>query len=185
MKRSQTLTGVERFFGDDDVIVSKTDLKGRVTYANRTFLHIAGYNEADILGQPHSLIRHPAMPRCVFKLAWETIEAGNEIFAYVINRSKNGDHYWVYAHVTPSYDAAGNMIGYHSNRRVPDRKVIEDPIIPLYRALCEEEARHVNGKQQLAAGYKMLTDTIAATGIAYDEFVASLGQSDFRSQGPA
>ena len=174
MSKSRSLTGVERFFDEDDVIVSKTDMKGRITYANRTFLQVAGYTEAEILGQPHSIIRHPDMPRAVFKFLWDTIEAGQEIFAYVINRAKNGDHYWVYAHVTPSYDNSGRMIGYHSNRRVPDRHVLENSVIPLYRALCDEEARHVNGKEQLAAGYRMLVDTIAGTGLPYDEFVASL-----------
>lgn len=174
MAHKLSLTGVERFFGDDDVIVSKTDPKGRITYANRTFLEVAGYREAEILGQPHSIIRHPDMPRCVFKFLWDTIAAGEEIFAYVINRAKNGDHYWVYAHVTPSFDARKAIIGYHSNRRVPNRHVLDTHIVPLYRALCEEEARHKNGKAQLAAGYTMLCETIAATGMAYDEFVASL-----------
>ena len=98
------LTGVERFFDKDEIIVSKTDLKGRMTYCNDVFLRIAGYTEQELLGQPHSIIRHPDMPRCVFKLLWDTIGAGKEIFAYVINRAKNGDHYWVLAHVTPSRD---------------------------------------------------------------------------------
>ncbi|MDJ0930975.1 PAS domain-containing protein [Breoghania sp.] len=174
MTKSLSLMGVERFFDENDVIVSKTDLKGRITYANRTFLNVAGYRESELLGQPHGIIRHLQMPRAILKFLWDTIEAGQEIFGYVVNRAKNGDHYWVFAHVTPSYDLFGKMIGYRSNRRVPDRHVLEDPIIPLYRALCEEEARHVNGKEQLAAGYKMLVDTIAGTGLDYDEFIASL-----------
>jgi len=101
------LTGVERFFDADEVIVSKTDLKGRITYANRVFQRVAGYGEAELMGAPHSIVRHPAMPRCVFKLLWDTLEAKQEIFAYVINRARNGDHYWVFAHVTPSFDAGG------------------------------------------------------------------------------
>ena len=76
-----TPTGVERFFPEDEVIVSKTDVKGRITYANETFLNIAGYTEEEVLGQPHSMIRHPDMPRCVFKLLWDTIKARSEIFA--------------------------------------------------------------------------------------------------------
>ena len=102
-----TPTGVERFFPEDEVIVSKTDFKGRITYANETFLNIAGFTEDEILGQPHSIIRHPDMPRCVFKLLWDTIKARSEIFAYVLNMAKNGDHYWVFAHVTPTFDASG------------------------------------------------------------------------------
>ena len=83
-----SLTGVERHFDEHEIIVSKTDLKGRITYANDTFLRVAGYRERDILGQPHSIIRHPDMPRCVFALLWQTIEAGREIFAYVINANE-------------------------------------------------------------------------------------------------
>ena len=110
MSKPVFLTGIERKFADDDIIVSKTDLKGRITYANQIFLEIAGYTEKEVLGQPHSMIRHPGMPRCVFKLLWQTIEAGHEIFAYVVNRAKNGDHYWVYAHVTPSFDSTGKIV---------------------------------------------------------------------------
>ena len=135
MKEKLALTGVERFFDVDDIIVSKTDLKGRITYANDVFLEIAGYTEQEVLGQPHSMIRHPDMPRCIFKLLWDTIQGGQEIFAYVINRCKNGDHYWVYAHVTPSKGVGGEIVGYHSNRRVPERSIVEKTIIPLYQEL--------------------------------------------------
>ncbi len=97
-------TGIERTFKEDEIIVSKTDLKGIITYANRTFLDVALYREDEVLGMPHSIIRHPDMPRCVFKLLWDTIEEGNEIIAYVKNMAKNGDFYWVFAHVTPTFN---------------------------------------------------------------------------------
>src|SRR5208282_4348758 len=109
-------TGIERFFEEEEIIVSKTDLKGLITYANRVFVQISGYSEEELLGQPHSIIRHPSMPGSVFRLLWETIASGQEIFAYVNNMSKNGDHYWVFAHVTPTFGAAGEIVGYHSNR---------------------------------------------------------------------
>jgi PAS domain S-box-containing protein len=76
-------SGRETFFPASDVIVSKTDLKGRITYANGLFCRMAGYRETELLGQPHSIIRHPDMPRSVFKLLWDTIEARSEIFAFV------------------------------------------------------------------------------------------------------
>lgn len=177
MAKSVLLTGHEQTFARDDVIVSKTDLKGRITYANKVFLDIAGYSEKEVIGQPHSLIRHPDMPRCIFKLLWETLEAGNEIFAYVINRCKNGDHYWVYAHVTPSFDANGKIIGYHSNRRVPDRAILEQHIIPLYQTLLQEEKRHQSRKDGMAAADQMVVDLLAGQGVAYDEFIATLGQA--------
>ena len=75
-------------------------------------------------GQAHNIIRHPDMPRCVFDLLWKTIAGGEEIFAYVKNMAKNGDHYWVFAHVTPTFDAGGRIMGYHSNRRVPERGAV-------------------------------------------------------------
>jgi len=124
MNTPVTLTNVEQFFEENEIIVSKTDLKGRLTYCNDVFLRIAGYEEKECLGKPHNMIRHPDMPRAVFDLLWETLHDGREIFAYVVNRCKNGDHYWVLAHVTPSIDGSGNINGYHSNRRVPDRKVL-------------------------------------------------------------
>jgi len=174
MARDQSVTGVEVYFDDDDIIVSKTDLKGNLMYCNDVFLAIAGYTENECLGQPHSMIRHPDMPRCIFKLLWDTIQEGREIFAYVMNRTKTGDHYWVLAHVTPSRDASGSIIGYHSNRRVPDRDVLENTIIPLYKNLLEEEKRHSNGKEALAASFAMVVDLLKQKGMEYDEFVATL-----------
>ena len=169
------LTGVERTFDDNELIVSKTDLKGRVTYANPTFLHVAGFRESEILNEPHSIVRHPDMPRSVFNILWTTIEAGTEIFAYVINRAKNGDHYWVYAHVTPSYNASGELIGYHSTRRVPDRSLVDAHIVPLYRSIKEKEESFANRKEGMAAGVAMIHDFLSAKGVGYDEFVATLG----------
>ena len=166
-------TNTELFFDSDDIIVSKTDLKGRITYANKVFCQVAGYSEAELIGQPHSIIRHPDMPRCVFKLLWDTIESKREIFAYVVNRARNGDHYWVFAHVTPTFDAQHAIIGYHSNRRVPKRSAIAQ-IEPIYAALSAEEARHMDRKLGLERSHQILLDTLAKKGVAYDEFVFSL-----------
>jgi PAS domain S-box-containing protein len=167
-------TNVEAFFDADDIIVSKTDLKGRITYANKVFCDIAGYSEAELVGQPHSIIRHPDMPRAVFKLLWDTILDGREIFAYVKNLAKNGSFYWVHAHVTPTFDANRAIIGFHSNRRVPERRVLTDAIIPLYTQVLRAEKAQVNGKDALAAGTKALTDFVASKKVAYDELVFSL-----------
>jgi PAS domain S-box-containing protein len=174
MANHVTPTGRETFFPASEMIVSKTDLKGRLTYANNLFCRIAGYREAELIGQPHSIIRHPDMPRSVFRLLWNTIEDRREIFAFVKNLARNGDHYWVFAHVTPSYNAGGETIGYHSNRRVPDREVIETVIIPLYADVLEIERSQVNGKDALAAGYKALTDFVASKKVAYEELIFSL-----------
>jgi len=180
MARDNFTTATEVFFDENDIIVSKTDLKGLLTYTNKVFLDIAGYAEKDVIGQQHSIIRHPDMPRCIFKLLWDTLQKGEEIFAYVVNRCKNGDHYWVYAHVTPSKDSSGQIIGYHSNRRVPDRKVITEAIIPLYKNLKSEEQKPQNRKQGLEDSQSMVSAFLAEKNMAYDEFVMTLGQDQRR-----
>lgn len=173
MSRQIHLTGHEQTFGEDEIIVSKTDVKGKITYANEVFLRVAGYTEDEVLGKPHNIIRHPDMPRCVFKLLWDTIEAGKEIFAYVINRCKNGDHYWVFAHVTPTFDDHGNIVGYHSNRRVPDRTVLST-IKGLYKTLLEEEQKHKNPKDQMAASFPIVLDFLKSKDMSYEELIFSL-----------
>lgn len=174
MPRENHVTGVERFFGDDDLIVSKTDLKGIITYANRTFLDISGYVEGEVLGRPHNLIRHPNMPRCIFQMLWQTLEAGREVFAYVMNRCKSGDHYWVFAHVTPSFDARQQVVGYHSNRRAPERAVVEGAIIPLYRRLLEVERQAPDSRTGLQASAGMLRAMLEEKGVSYDQFIFAL-----------
>lgn len=173
MVQAVALTGNERFFAEDEIIVSKTDTAGRITYANDVFLRMAGFTEEELLGQPHSIIRHPDMPRCVFKLLWDTIENGDEIFAFVINRAKNGDHYWVLAHVTPTFDTEGATVGYHSSRRVPNRDGVEK-ISGIYAQLLAEEARHRDSKEGMQASFKMMVDLLDQHGIRYDQFVFAL-----------
>lgn len=174
MAREMTLTGVERTFDDDEIIVSKTDATGRLIYANDVFLRLAGMTEAETIGQPHSVIRHPDMPRAVFKLLWDTISTGKELFAYVVNRSKNGDHYWVLAHVTPSFDANGQIVGYHSNRRTADPRVLEEVIKPLYKKLLDIENSHANRKDGMNEAFNTLLDILKEKGVGYDEFIFSL-----------
>jgi len=166
-------SGMESLLGEENIIVSKTDLQGRITYANRTFLEISGYTEAELLGAPHNLIRHPEMPRCVFKYLWDTIRAGNEVFAYVVNLAKNGNHYWVLAHVTPSFDKNGEISGYHSNRRAPNREVLPK-VQELYRELLSTEQRHSNPKDGMNASLQQLLDILGSSNLTYDQFVWSL-----------
>jgi len=167
------LTGVERTFGTNEIIVSKTDAKGRIIYANEVFLRMAGFTEPEILGQPHSIIRHPDMPRCVFKLLWDTISAGQEIFAYVLNRSKNGDHYWVLAHVTPTFDPSGTIVSYHSSRRAPRREAV-DKAAGLYAELRSIEEGHADRKAGLEASFNAMLAKLQGLGVPYDEFVFAL-----------
>ena len=174
MKTSIVPTANEVFFPDNELLVSKTDLKGRITYANKTFCSIARYEEAELLGQPHSIIRHPDMPRAVFKLLWDTLDDGREIFAYVKNMNKVGDYYWVFAHVTPSRDKHGKIIGYHSNRRSPRRDIVADVITPLYASILREEQAHRNGQEALVAGFNFVVDFLRSRSTTYDELIFSL-----------
>ena len=172
-KYAVTPTGVESLFGEEEIIVSKTDPKGRLTYVNDVFLRVSHYRLEDLLGQPHSVIRHPQMPRVVFKLLWDTIQAKKEIFAYVLNMASNGDHYWVFAHVTPSFDAAGNVIGFHSNRRKPDAAQI-GAIKPLYDDLLAIENKTEDRKIGMENASETLFGLLKQKGKNYDEFVFSI-----------
>lgn len=108
------------------------------------------------------------MPALIFKLLWETIKSGEEIFAYVVNRTKQGDYYWVFAHVTPSYDNNGNIIGYHSVRRKPTEHALKI-IKPLYIDLLrDEKIGGVNVSQ------KRLESLLKQKGLAYEEFILSI-----------
>ena len=174
MARDQSLTGNERYFAESDYIVSKTDLKGKLTYVNREFMNIADYDEKELIGQPHNIIRNPEMPRCIFKRMWDALQSSREIFAYVVNRCKNGDHYWVLAHVTPSLDGSGNVVGYHSTRRVPDKSIVQNTIIPLYRQLCEVENACANRKDGMKNSDKAVDDMLKKRGISYDQWIFAL-----------
>jgi hypothetical protein len=174
MNSRKPLTGRERRFAADDVIVTKTDLKGRITYANRVFLGLSEIDLDKAIGAPHSLIRHPDMPRCIFKLLWERIESGKEIFAYVINRALTGDHYWVFAHATPSFGDDGQVIGYHSNRRAPNTGAVDAVIKPLYAELSAIEQKHADRKQGLNTAYAALLQKLTDKGTDYDRFVFSI-----------
>lgn len=167
---SITPVNEEIMFGEDEIIVSKTDMKGRLTYANDVFCRVAEMTTKEVIGKPHSIIRHPDMPRAVFKLLWDAIQAGTEIFAYVKNMSKTGKFYWVIAHITPSIDEHGHVTGYHSNRRKPDRHEIET-ISRIYQTLINEEKKHANAKTGMEASYSLLQNMLAEQGKTYSEFV--------------
>ncbi len=171
--RSVTPIDEEAFFGKEEIIVSKTDLKGHLIYANDVFCRVAEMTTREVIGQPHNIIRHPDMPRAVFKLLWDTIQDGAEIFAYVKNMSKTGKYYWVLAHVTPSANENGEVIGFHSNRRFPDRSEV-DKISKIYQLLSDEEKKHRNSKDGLKASVALLQDILDEQGMTYSEFIWSL-----------
>lgn len=163
-------SGNEVLFGEEKIIVSKTDPKGRLTYVNRIFVEVSGFRRRELLGHPHSIIRHPDMPGGVFKLLWDTIVAGNEIFAYVKNVTKDGGYYWVLAHVTPTFDASRRIVGFHSSRRCPDRTAIKR-IEPVYRAMRTMERGDLGKAAAAAASLASLHEQLSEAGVTYEEYV--------------
>jgi len=172
MKNPITPTTVEHSLNRDSFIVSKTDTKGRITYANRTFMHIAGYAEHELLGQQHNIVRHPDMPRAVFHLLWETIQQGKECFAYVKNLCKDGSFYWVFANVTADHDQNHNICGYFSVRRKPRREALA-VIEPIYREMLAAE-QAAGPKAAIAAGSRILETRLQEGNSEYEPFILGL-----------
>lgn len=120
-------------------IVSETDEKGKITYCNDYFIEISGYKKDELIGKPHSMIRHPDMPKVVFKLLWETITQGKNINAVVKNLAKDGRYYWIFTEFESRRDTdTGEIIGYHAARKSISKHVIE-VIGELYARLVEIE----------------------------------------------
>ncbi len=172
MKKKIEPTNVERVMRDDEIIVSKTDPKGRIAYGNEKFIEFSGYPEAELLGSQHNIVRHPDMPRGVFHLLWQTVASGNEIFAYVKNMALDGSFYWVLANVTPDYDTTGNITGYLSVRRAPRRGAI--PIIEdLYRRMKQVELS-AGPRDACDASVGTLNKLLKEKGVSYEQFVLNV-----------
>lgn len=170
MKTGVTPTSVERSLGDDDFIVTKTDAKGRILYANRVFIALSEFSEAELLGSQHNIIRHPDMPRSVFKLLWDYIAAGQEFIGYVKNMAKDGSYYWVLATVTPDRDAQRNITGYTSVRRKPRPEAVK-VAGALYQEMLAAEKR-AGARNAIEAGSAVLNQ--AMNGKSYEQFVLAL-----------
>ena len=123
MRSNLPVSGREVELQDGQIIVSKTDLKGRITYVNQTFLDISGFTEKECLGEPHNMVRHPDMPVEAFGDLWNNLKQGRPWTGYVKNRCKNGDHYWVKANATPLFEN-GQVVGYMSVRERASREAI-------------------------------------------------------------
>ena len=152
----------------DAFLVSKTDTKGKITYCNIPFIRIVGAKVDELIGKPHNVVRHPDMPKVVFKILWEHIKNKREVFAYVKNKSFDGSYYWVFANVTASLDENGNVIGYYSVRRKPNPKALQI-IIPLYRQLLDAEK-----SGGIDASSKLLDSILSSKKVDYDEFMNNL-----------
>ncbi len=171
MKQHIQPTTKELCLSDDELIVSKTDIKGRLIYCNEVFVGISGFKEHELLDKQHNIVRHPDMPRGVFKLLWDTIQSGQEFNGYVKNLCKDGSFYWVFANVTPSYDAGHQLIGYYSVRRKPRQDALNS-IKPLYAQMLAAEQG--DSKKGISASQTVLNNVLTEKGVSYDEFVCGL-----------
>ncbi len=120
-------------------IMSKTDSKGIMEYANEVFIDVSGYEDYELMSQPHSMVRHPDMPRVIFKVLWENLKAGKNFYAVVKNLAKSGRYYWVVTDFEISKNSNGEITHYFGRRKAVPQEVISKHIEPLYKRLLQIE----------------------------------------------
>jgi len=151
MRVNDPVTQREYTFPAEQTLVSVTDLKGRITYCNSSFIEVSGFERRELMGQPHNIVRHPDMPEEAFRDLWATIQAGLPWSGLVKNRRKNGDYYWVRANATPMMDGS-QITGFLSVRTIPTRQEVEAGEA-LYARMFKEAAsgrkRHVLAQGQV------------------------------------
>ena len=123
---------------DGRSLITETDLKGVITFVNRKFVEMTGYSKQEAIGQPHSILRHPDMPKAGFEGMWKIIREGKVWDGYVKNLRKDGKYYWVDVHIVPKKDENGTIIGYIASRKVTDPKRLESTILQ-YKKLRDAE----------------------------------------------
>ncbi|MFW0736303.1 PAS domain-containing protein [Flavobacterium sp.] len=122
------------------VIMSKTNAFGIIEYANEVFVDVCGYEDYELMGQPHNIIRHPDMPRVIFKVLWENLKSGRNFHAIVKNLAKSGRYYWVITDFEIAKDENGVIVNYFGRRQAVPQEVIALHIEPLYKKLLQIEA---------------------------------------------
>jgi aerotaxis receptor len=174
MKINLPLSGQERFFPSGSTLVSRTDTKGMITFANDAFIEVSGFSRQELLGSNHNIIRHPDVPPVVFEVMWATLKRGLPWHGVVKNRCKNGDHYWVDAKVVP-VKKHGEIIGYMSVRSCPSREAVAEAEEAYQYAARDPEAvrggieagwkRHFSIKNGVTLGILFFTLLMIAGGI--------------------
>ena len=167
--RKSIKTNCEIKLSDNKHIVSRTDALGIIEYGNDYFREISGYNEAELIGRSHNIIRHPDMPKVVFKLMWEKINRGEDNRAIVKNLAKDGRYYWVVTEFKPIRDPRTNNIVSHTalRRSVPQRAI--NSITPIYQKLLQIEKEH-----DMKASEKYLVDFLEKNNTTFDEYIEKL-----------
>ena len=123
---SKVIPKDKEYFFDDNVIISQTDAKGIITYGNRAFFNVSGYEKEELIGYPHNVIRHPDMPKEIFKKMWETIQSGEVWNGLVKSLRKDGRYYWLNTEILPIQNENNKIIGYISTKKVASKKDIQE-----------------------------------------------------------
>ena len=160
----QEVTDIEKEITSIDLIVSKADAEGNITYVNPIFMKISGYKQGELYDEPHSILRHPDMPKVIFKYLWENIKEGRDVSAYVKNLCKDGSFYWVIATVKMAKNPDGTFRNFMSTRRCISQSA-KEKIITLYSKLLEVEKK----------------DGFEASQSAFDNFLTQNNISDTAS----
>lgn len=148
------------------VVISETDVYGRITNVNDVFCNVCGYSPEEMIGQPHSIIRHPDMPKLVFKLLWDNLKVGNNFIGVIKNLAKSGEYYWVITDFEMRRDATGNITHYIARRKSVPKAVIENYVAPLYETLLKLEK--VGGMELSSRFFK---NYLAKQGKDYIDFI--------------
>lgn len=137
--KQPTIIDKEVVWDKSRVIMSKTDHRGIIEYANEVFVDVCGYEDYELMGQPHSIIRHPDMPKVLFKVLWENLKLGGNFHAVVKNLAKSGRYYWVITDFESTKNEDGEITHYFGRRRAVPQEIITNYIEPLYKKLLQIE----------------------------------------------
>ena len=138
MKRPTPLNEEVKFDGRS--LISETDLKGNITFVNRKFVEMTAYTKDELLGAPHSILRHPDMPRAAFEQMWKIIQTGKIWDGYVKNLRKDGKFYWVIVHIIPKKDENGEIIGYMASRKMPEASRLKAIQVQYDQMIAQENS---------------------------------------------
>ena len=161
-------------------LISETDVKGTITNVNDVFCAVAHYSASELIGQPHNLIRHPDMPKLIFKLLWDNLKVGNNFVGVIKNLAKTGEYYWVVTDFEMRRDAMGNITHYIGRRKSVPEAAINNYLAPFYESLLKMEK--IGGVELSSRFFK---NYLAKQGKDYIDFVISImseSQSAFTAE---
>lgn len=127
---------------EEGTMITETDLSGTITYANRLFFQYSGYSKEELIGAPHSMLRHPDMPECCLDAMMDTVNSGETWEGYVKNLCKGGKHFWAIVVVTPKYDEKNSLVGFIAARKPPGKLTLEEIKIKYAQMMANEMCRN-------------------------------------------